>query len=242
MALLQSALGCAPMMALLGRRAPSALRRRLGTHCGDTKTADRYVDGLAPKEFKRLAASVGRRLQKEHPMSSRAIAKEADANSDGVVTREELQQWWKRRAPTLLAVSAAAAAGPPTRDQLMKLGLVAAVPCFTFGFLDNAIMLVCGEAIEGSLGVKFGLSAMACAAMGNVVADTTGQVSGGTVDTMLRPVLPAPRLSEAQRASRAASLTHAVGGAVGIFVGCVFGSFPLLFYEERQDDDDGGVA
>ena len=74
--------------------------------------------------------------------------------------------------------------------------------------------------------------------MGNVVADTTGQVSGGTVDRMLRPVLPAPRLSEAQRASRAASLTHAVGGAVGIFVGCVLGSFPLLFYEEPDAGDD----
>ena len=55
---------------------------------------------------------------------------------------------------------------------------------------------------------------------------------------LMRPVLPAPRLSEAQRASRAASLTHAVGGAVGIFVGCVLGSFPLLFYEEPDAGDD----
>ena len=145
--------------------------------------------------------------------------------------------WWKRRAPTLLAVSAARSDSPASRSQLLKLGLVAAVPCFTFGFLDNSIMLLAGEAIENSLGIKFGISAMACAAMGNIIADTTGQVSGGTVDRLLRPVLPAPNLSAAQRASRAAGLTHAVGGALGIFVGCVFGCFPLLFYEEQDRGD-----
>ena len=135
--------------------------RRRKTAAAGRAATDAYVDSLGASEFSGLAASVGRRLQKEHPIQAQAIAKEADLDMNGVVTREELAAWWKRRAPTLLAVSAAAATGPPSRTQLFRLGVVAAVPCFTFGFLDNAIMLVAGEAIEVSLGVKFGLSSMA---------------------------------------------------------------------------------
>ena len=187
---------------------------------------------LPEAEFKKLAAAVGRRLEKETNMSGQAIAAEADLNHDGVVTEAELSAWWRRRAPTLLAVSASRATEPPSRSQLMKLGLVAAVPCFTFGFLDNAIMLVAGEQIEAHLGMSLGLSAMACAAMGNIVADTTGQVSGGTVERLLRPVLPCANLSAAQRATASATRVHALGGALGIIVGCVFGMFPLLFYED----------
>ena len=193
------------------------------------------IETLPEAEFKKLAAAVGRRLEKETNLSGRTIAAEADLNHDGVVTEAELSAWWRRRAPTLLAVSASRATEPPTRSQLMKLGLVAAVPCFTFGFLDNAIMLVAGEQIEAHLGMSLGLSAMACAAMGNIVADTTGQVSGGTVDRVLRPILPSPNLSQAQQASRRATTVFAVGGALGIATGCVFGSFPLLWYEEPED-------
>ena len=93
-------------------------------------------------------------------------------------------------------------------------------------------MLVAGEQIEAHLGMSLGLSAMACAAMGNIVADTTGQVSGGTVERLLRPVLPCANLSAAQRATASATRVHALGGALGIIVGCVFGMFPLLFYED----------
>ena len=39
---------------------------------------------------------------------------------------------------------------------------------------------------------------------GNIVADTTGQLSGGTVEHALRPYLPSPRLSAHQREMRSA--------------------------------------
>ena len=80
---------------------------------------------LPEAEFKKLAAAVGRRLEKETNISGQAIAAEADLNHDGVVTEAELSAWWRRRAPTLLAVSASRATEPPSRSQLMKLGLVA---------------------------------------------------------------------------------------------------------------------
>lgn len=200
----------------------------------------RDVEGLPEAQFKALAAAVGRRLQRETNLSGSAMAAEADSNRDGIVTAEELSSWWRRRAPTLLAVAASRATEPPTRSQLLQLGLIAAVPCFTFGFLDNAIMLVAGEQIEAHLGVSLGLSAMACAAAGNVIADTTGQVSGGTVERWLRPVFQAPNLSAAQCASRRVSVVRAVAGALGIAVGCICGSFPLLFYESREEARDNG--
>ena len=147
----------------------SAQRARASDHRRETAIGNQIAT-LPEAEFKKLAAAVGRRLEKETNMSGQAIAAEADLNHDGVVTEAELSAWWRRRAPTLLAVSASRATEPPTRSQLMKLGLVAAVPCFTFGFLDNAIMLVAGEQIEAHLGMSWRLSAMACAAMGNIVA------------------------------------------------------------------------
>ena len=191
-----------------------------------------YVNNLKPDEFKYLVESVGRRLRKDHPLKPSAIAAEADANNDGVVTIEELSAWWRRRGPTLMMMTAGKT-GPPNSSQLRRLGLLAAVPCFTFGFMDNSIMLVSGEALEASIGLKFGISAMACAAMGNIVSDVIGQASGGTVSNLLRPILPKPTVSPQQLKTRSARMATLVGGVIGIFLGCSLGSFPLLFYDEK---------
>ncbi|EOD42139.1 hypothetical protein EMIHUDRAFT_45750, partial [Emiliania huxleyi CCMP1516] len=107
--------------------------------------------------------------------------------------------------------------------------LLSALPCFVFGFLDNSIMLVAGDAIESSLGAKLGLSGLACAALGNVVADTTGS-SAPPPAARLPACLP-PTCLPAQQQMRAARLTTASAGAVGIIIGCLVGCFPLLFIE-----------
>ena len=41
------------------------------------------------------------------------------------------------------------------------------------GFLDNSIMLLAGDAIESHFGAKLGISALACAALGNTQRPTT---------------------------------------------------------------------
>ena len=53
-----------------------------------------------------------------------------------------------------VAIGGGPGGGPPSGAQLGKLGLLSALPCFVFGFLDNSIMLVAGDAIESSLGAK----------------------------------------------------------------------------------------
>lgn len=64
-------------------------------------------------------------------------------------------------------------AGPsnaaPSRLQLGSVALVAGVPFIFFGFMDNAGMLVFGEAVDMTLGHRLGLSAMASAACGEEI-------------------------------------------------------------------------
>jgi len=200
------------------------------------------VDQLDSEAFQHLAKSVGRRLERENPLDAKVLAKDMDINQDGVVDVAELQLWWKRRAGLVLLHAAGAPAPPPRGDQLRSLALLSAVPCFVFGFLDNSIMLIAGETIEASFGLKFGLSGLACAALGNIIADTTGQLSGGTVDSVLRPYLPNPRLTPQQHGARSAKITAVFGGAVGIIVGCCLGSFPLLFQKGKDHDEKADEA
>lgn len=48
------------------------------------------------------------------------------------------------------------------------------LPFVGFGFLDNFLMIIMGDWIEGSIGVYFCLSTMAAAALGNTISDVLG--------------------------------------------------------------------
>lgn len=48
------------------------------------------------------------------------------------------------------------------------------LPFIGFGFLDNFLMIIMGDWIEGSIGVYFCLSTMAAAALGNTISDVLG--------------------------------------------------------------------
>jgi hypothetical protein len=52
--------------------------------------------------------------------------------------------------------------------------IASAIPFIGFGFLDNFIMLVAGEEIDSAFGVRLGLSTLASAGLGNLVADVIG--------------------------------------------------------------------
>lgn len=52
--------------------------------------------------------------------------------------------------------------------------IVNGVPFVGFGFLDNFLMIIAGDYIEGSIGVYFCLTTMAAAALGNTVSDVFG--------------------------------------------------------------------
>jgi len=75
----------------------------------------------------------------------------------------------------------------PTGLQLWRLFIVSAVPFIGFGFADNFIMIVAGDAIDNSIGLKMGLSTLAAAGIGNLISDVCGIGLGEVIDRRLNP-------------------------------------------------------
>ncbi|XP_066547703.1 transmembrane protein 65 isoform X2 [Amia ocellicauda] len=126
---------------------------------------------------------------------------------------------------------------PPTADQLRYVLLHNAIPFIGFGFLDNAIMIAAGTQIELSLGVIFGISTMAAAALGNLVSDLAGLGLAGYVEALAcRLGLQIPDLTPKQADMWQTRLSAHTGKAIGVFIGCVLGMFPLLFLS--GDDEE----
>ncbi len=101
--------------------------------------------------------------------------------------------------------------------------------------MDNAILIIAGDAIDTWLGVSFGISTMCAAAIGNIVSDVAGVMLGTVVeDLCARLGLPVPHLSEAQRTLRSVRFAGQTGICIGLVVGCIIGMFPLLFIDTTK--------
>ncbi|XP_033914435.1 transmembrane protein 65 isoform X2 [Acipenser ruthenus] len=112
-----------------------------------------------------------------------------------------------------------------------------AIPFVGFGFLDNAIMIAAGTQIELSIGVIFGISTMAAAALGNLVSDLAGLGLAGYVEALAsRLGLQIPDLTPKQVDMWQTRLSAHTGKAIGVFIGCVLGMFPLLFLSGDEDE------
>ena len=123
----------------------------------------------------------------------------------------------------------------PTRRDLQLVAINQAIPFVGFGIMDNAILILAGDAIDNSLGVMFGISTLCAAALGNIISDVAG-VGLGTVieDFCARLGIPQPNLTQAQRQLRSVRFTGQFGCAFGLIVGCVIGMFPLLFLDAEK--------
>lgn len=62
----------------------------------------------------------------------------------------------------------------PTHHQLYAVALHQAIPFVGFGIMDNAILILAGEAIDVYLGAALGLSTMCAAAIGNIISNWVG--------------------------------------------------------------------
>lgn len=131
---------------------------------------------------------------------------------------------------------------PPTKDELMKIMIVNAVPFLGFGFLDNFFMIVAGDYIEHSMGVYMCISTMAAAGFGNTISDVLGLGLAHYVERFceflgLRP----PRLTQEQMELKSSRRVASYGRALGIMIGCLLGMCPLWFMKKRKSgDDDAG--
>jgi Ca2+-binding EF-hand superfamily protein len=148
---------------------------------------------------------------------------------------------------------------PPTSLQLRRLAVQSGLPFVGFGFLDNFIMLVAGSELEAHLGTLFGalpcyesfarsvrcgagatlgLSALACAALGNTISDVAGIKAGGVVETIAEKCgLPDSGLSVEQLGLRNAKLVRIWSSVFGITIGCLLGMIPLLWIDEEATEN-----
>lgn len=112
------------------------------------------------------------------------------------------------------------------------IGLAASLPFVGFGFLDNALMIIFGEMIDGTLCVMMGFSTMAAAAIGNTISDVAGIFSGGAVEEIAaRCGVEEPPLTREQRQHPSAKKWQYSGQVIGIVIGCTLGCCPLLWMD-----------
>jgi hypothetical protein len=119
----------------------------------------------------------------------------------------------------------------PSTYSLRLVAFNTAIPFVGFGIMDNAIMILAGDAIDTSLGVALGISTMCAAAIGNIVSDVAGVMLGTLVEDFCarRLNLPTPVLTTAQRQLRSVRWANQAGCAIGLIIGCVIGvSSPVL--------------
>lgn len=125
---------------------------------------------------------------------------------------------------------------PPNSAQLRYVLLHNAIPFIGFGFLDNAIMIAAGTQIELSIGVVFGISTMAAAALGNLVSDLAGLGLAGYVEALAaRLGMQIPEFTPKQADMWQTRVSSHLGKAIGVTIGCILGMFPLLFLNEEDE-------
>merc|ERR1719281_673390 len=122
----------------------------------------------------------------------------------------------------------------PTKRQPFLTALHAGIPFIGFGFLDNFLMILWGEAIEYQFGI-YGFSIMAAAAIGNTVSDCGGVFCAEYIEHVARKFnIPRAALSPYQKRLTITRIYDSLGAALGVVVGCILGAFPLMFLDNEN--------
>ncbi|KEG14268.1 hypothetical protein DQ04_00541000, partial [Trypanosoma grayi] len=86
---------------------------------------------------------------------------------------------------------------------LVWIAFEAGLPFVGFGFLDNAVMILAGDAIDSTVGLYLNCSVLACAAMGNIFSGVLGMQVHGVIDKAVQKLnFKAPVLTESQMKGR----------------------------------------
>jgi hypothetical protein len=185
------------------------------------------------------------------------VAKEvdhADADRDRKISPKDFDKWFehalKKRATQKEQQSGSEKVNATTTNEattaaevplrvLMLIAIEAGLPFVGFGFLDNATMIVAGDAIDHHVGFYFNLSVMASAAMGNVCSGVMGMQVHGFIEKAVQKFnFDIPPLTEEQRRGRRVFLAGHIGGTIGIMTGLTIGMLPLLFIHDEDAKAD----
>jgi len=207
-------------------RAASKLMRR------PDKAAE-IMEKMPPEERRRVALAWAMTELEEEFVK-------ADKDKDGKLTYAEFKAWAFKAIET----------GPkrdtheePARKQLVYVAAAAVVPFMGFGMVDNGLMVIFGDVIDGTFGTMFGCSMLACAALGNAVSNIFGMVFHGTIHRWSEKLgLPDPHLSLQQRKLPSVHNWSTLGSTVGVFTGCLLGMTPLLFMDQTAKEEQRAHA
>jgi GAF domain-containing protein len=154
--------------------------------------------------------------------------------------RRAKQLRWNSTSPPPAAAAATAAntdtVPEPSFRDLQMVAFNQGLPFIGFGFLDNAILIIAGDAIDNSMGVYLGISTLCAAAIGNIISDLAGLGLGTAIEDFCANVLklPVPDISSAQRRLRSVRMSSNLGMAIGMTIGCIIGMFPLFFIDGHK--------
>lgn len=120
---------------------------------------------------------------------------------------------------------------PPTTRQLLAVALASGLPFLGFGFVDNVLMITAGEGIDTVFGARLGITTLASAGFGNLVADIVGVSVTQQIKEASRKTKWAqpPRLSTLQQAMNRVRVAKMLGAASCVSLGCLLGMIPLAF-------------
>ncbi|CAH1397650.1 unnamed protein product [Nezara viridula] len=227
---------------------------QFGIYDIDKKNVEKLADesGKSPPLDKDKARALILKLNEEERDLISSALKEYEANKRKEEYAEQLAalKWRSKfgrptKVPTLGDVDPTGSYCPVPEDWLMKkyaetvpkpttrqLGRVFvhnAIPFVGFGFLDNSIMILCGDYIEMKVGTMITISTMAAAALGNCFSDVLGLGSAYYVERLALALgFKAPNLTPIQLNMNSTRRAANLGRAVGVTIGCILGMAPLL--------------
>jgi len=167
----------------------------------------------------------------------------ADTDGDGDLTQEEFDEWFKKGLdsstqrfpfdePSRMTADEESEdkVERPTKAQLRAYSFRVALPFFGFGFIDNSVMIMCGDLIDITLSQRFGVSMLFSAGLGNVFADSVGVYSSDLIEKVSGKLTPKSRqMTRQQRRMKCTTRRKTIFRIVGISTGCCAGMLPLLF-------------
>ena len=191
----------------------------------------------------------GKITTEEYKVHSEKIFKSMDSNSDGFVDEEEFKRGtWINGTKSLTPPSESPTDNQfpvqrATTEQLVNLSLKIAVPMIGFGFVDNFLMICCGELIEESVGRIFVLSTMAAAGLGNMCSDIAGLSLSRTIeDYSAKMGIKPHKITRPQFRTTRVRLVSFLSSTLGISFGCLIGMFPLLFIHDDNNKNSTATS
>uniref|UniRef100_A0A7S4Q6L7 Transmembrane protein 65 n=1 Tax=Alexandrium monilatum TaxID=311494 RepID=A0A7S4Q6L7_9DINO len=191
--------------------------------------------GVAPEALQALAKSIAA----DGVLAQKLAAEPSAVELLGAARRAGLLPRAAAGAPSVAEPEAAVCAADtlerepppaPTAWQMRVYALQNLIPFIGFGFFDNFMMILAGDFIDAKLGVAFGFTTMAAAAVGNTISDVVGLWVSGFVEAFAAALgLPDHGLTNAQRRTVQIRVLKNCSMVVGLVIGCIIGMFPLAY-------------